>query len=169
MWLVINRPSEKSGEKHNKHTTRTMDCHLSFLIYSLVASCLHLPQSLCMGGAACRSVKITLLLYGEDLDLGLTLATKVLQQCRSVQMCSAGLVWRMFPVTASSIMLHSCNVRFTVNASFHGKTIQVSLKLGTTVRISDFQMSPNCINTQTKIPIIQMYSYCKTQALRNIQ
>lgn len=40
MWLVINRPVEKTGEKHNKHAARTMDCHLSFMIYSLVASCL---------------------------------------------------------------------------------------------------------------------------------
>lgn len=40
MWLVINRSLEKRREKHNKQATRTMDCHLSFMIYSLVASCL---------------------------------------------------------------------------------------------------------------------------------
>lgn len=77
MWPVINRPLEKSEEKHNKHATRTMDCHLSIMIYSLVASCLFLPYSLCTGehrgAAVCRSVKITSLLCGGDLDLSLTL------------------------------------------------------------------------------------------------
>lgn len=84
MWLVINRPLEKRGEKHNKHATRTMDRHLSFMIYNLVASCLHLPYSLRTGEhsaeCTCRSVKITSLLCGEDLDLSLTLASKVPQQ-----------------------------------------------------------------------------------------
>lgn len=57
----------------------------------------------------------------------------------------------MFPVTTGSIMLHSCNVRFTVNASFHGKTIQVRLKPVTPEGIRDFQMLPNVLSAQTPL------------------
>lgn len=55
-----------------------MDCHLSLVIYNLVASCLHLPYSLSTGEhsgeCTCQSVKITSPLCREDLDPGLTLA-----------------------------------------------------------------------------------------------
>lgn len=65
---VINRPLEKSVEKHNKHAARTMDCHLSLMIYDLVASCLFLLYSLRCGAAACRSVNTTSLLHWGDLS-----------------------------------------------------------------------------------------------------
>lgn len=106
MWTVINRPLEKSVEKHNKHATRTMDCHLRFMIYSLVASCLSLPDSLCMeehgGAAACRRVKITSLLSGRSLDLCLKLDF-ILENVPSGKK------------KKSSIRLLSYNVKFTVN------------------------------------------------------
>lgn len=121
---VINRPLEKSVEKHNKHATRTMDCHSSLMIYDLVASCLFLLYSLRCGAAACRSVNITSLLHRGDLQLSAVLKSSsnlaVHRHQEQVQLDSVS-PW------PGSIRFHLCSIVSFSVLSF--KIFQTSIKL----------------------------------------